>query len=122
MTALAEREDQAVVGHPSGVPGGPAHAASSFRCFKPAPARKPSEAPMTDTLRTAAISTATILDLINRAAFRLTGDAAAVNGQGIFADPAWTLTQLRTVETLVAQAIARHAATNWPSQSDYHAL
>jgi hypothetical protein len=59
---------------------------------------------------------------MNRAAPRLAGEAAAVNGQGIFADPAQTLIQLRAAEALLRLAITRHTITSWPSPADYHAL
>ena len=77
---------------------------------------------MTETLRRAAHNTKVILDQADRARELLAGDGQRSNGAGVLADPGSYLGVLEAARELIDRAIALHGATNWPDQSDYHAL
>lgn len=78
---------------------------------------------MTETLRQAAHNTAAILEHADRARDLLAGDGRArVNGAGVLADPGDYRRALEAARELIDRAIALHVSTNWPDESDYHAL
>ena len=53
----------------------------------------------------------------------LAGDGRArSNSAGVLVDPGGYLRTLEATRELIDQAIALHAATNWPDESDYHEL
>jgi len=77
---------------------------------------------MTEILRRAAHNTTVILDHADRARELLAGGGSRSNGAGVLADPGDYLRALEAARELIGQAIALHATTNWPDESDYHAL
>jgi hypothetical protein len=77
---------------------------------------------MTAVLAAAARSTTQILDLADRAAVALRGAGPRSNAAGVLSNPANFLDDLRAARELIDRAIVLHAGTNWPSESDYHAL
>jgi hypothetical protein len=77
---------------------------------------------MTETLRRAAHNTKVILDHADRARELLAGGGPRSNDVGVLVDPGDYRGALEAARELIDQAIAVHGATNWPDQSDYHAL
>ncbi len=77
---------------------------------------------ITAVLAAAARSTTQILHLADRAAVALRGEGPLSNAAGVLSNPANFLQDLRAARDLIDGAIALYAGTNWPSESDYHAL
>jgi hypothetical protein len=77
---------------------------------------------MTEILRQAAHSTEKILALAEGACALLYGSQPRVNAAGILGDPGAMAGDLVAARKLIDDAIGICNATNWPSETDYHAL